>query len=366
MRYLPTGIVALAAAVLGACPGDNGSTDTCSDEGCPGSDAIANCKEIGPSQPVSSACCPEWGPDACGASLFCAAFDGRTIPTCYMEHSRASQDECFDDLHCISSSCNTDVGKCRSLVGEACDADIGCAQNSTGQIYVCDGQRCLPGGSDIGDLCNTDSECAQHHCIKNRCSKLYSGGPCTSADECLGNHCIGGKCTSGNHGEACNTDGDCVYMNCVFSKCSDGRLDAPCRTKDDCQTGGACIQNLCQSGQLASPCDGDDTCRSPFYCAKGTCQDGAFGDPCINRCECGDSDGTGASLTCVDGTCVAGKANWTSCTRDEDCIFWTTECRYTQHDICDPTKKKCVSAKGSSCKTDSQCQSGDCWYGECT
>ena len=35
------------------------------------------------SQTLSQPCCTGWGADACGALLFCAAFDGRTQTTCY-------------------------------------------------------------------------------------------------------------------------------------------------------------------------------------------------------------------------------------------------------------------------------------------
>ena len=38
-------------------------------------------------QGLSQPCCLSWGADACGAGLFCGAFDGRTVTTCYPERS---------------------------------------------------------------------------------------------------------------------------------------------------------------------------------------------------------------------------------------------------------------------------------------
>ena len=52
-----------------------------------------------PSQGLSQPCCLSHGADACGAGLFCAAFDGRKIPTCYTENSRADRATCFQDNH---------------------------------------------------------------------------------------------------------------------------------------------------------------------------------------------------------------------------------------------------------------------------
>src|SRR5690242_15443328 len=46
------------------------------------------------SQGLSGPCCPELGIDACGANLFCAAFDGREQATCYPERSRMDGTEC--------------------------------------------------------------------------------------------------------------------------------------------------------------------------------------------------------------------------------------------------------------------------------
>jgi hypothetical protein len=74
-------------------------------------DSEANCKQPA-SQGLSQACCLQRGIDACGAMLFCAAFDGRATATCYSEYSRADGEECFENRHCKSKFCNLDTRKC--------------------------------------------------------------------------------------------------------------------------------------------------------------------------------------------------------------------------------------------------------------
>jgi hypothetical protein len=85
-----------------------------------------SCKSRFPaSQAASAPCCPDWGVDACGASLFCAALDGRTQPTCYPEHSRLPNQSCTADVQCISFSCATS-GVCKGIPGGSCTPEVGC------------------------------------------------------------------------------------------------------------------------------------------------------------------------------------------------------------------------------------------------
>lgn len=108
------------------------------------SDGVDGCMDLPPSQQASEPCCPDHGPDACGALLFCAAFDGRTQPTCYPERSRLDLDECGEDVHCASGLCNQEVLQCASLPGAVCDARVGCADDPQGACYGCDTLRATP------------------------------------------------------------------------------------------------------------------------------------------------------------------------------------------------------------------------------
>jgi hypothetical protein len=96
----------------------------------------------GPSQQSSAACNPKLGIDACGAGLFCAAFDGRMTPTCYALGSRKAFEACESSNHCASGGCIFDglVGVCQGRLGEACNTRVGCA----GGQLKCVELTCVP------------------------------------------------------------------------------------------------------------------------------------------------------------------------------------------------------------------------------
>lgn len=84
-------------------------------------------EKIGPSQGLSEACDPELGIDACGAGLFCEAFDGREHHTCYALGTRLPGEECSDNAHCGNGRCVDGVcGK--ALVKEPCETDDDCEE----------------------------------------------------------------------------------------------------------------------------------------------------------------------------------------------------------------------------------------------
>ncbi len=108
-------------AGLDAAGGDGGVTPN-----------VGSCTASYPvSQPLSAPCCPDRGADACGAGLFCAAFDGRTQPTCYAEHSRSDGATCTADMQCQSSSCHPATGTCGpSSPPPGCTDPAGCGDAS--------------------------------------------------------------------------------------------------------------------------------------------------------------------------------------------------------------------------------------------
>ncbi len=148
---------ALALSVVGSsCFGlgvgpDSSSTST--SDGGNGNTASTGCKSIPAVRTMSESCCADYGVDACGAGLFCAAFDGRTIATCYPLHSRASLDTCTADNQCQSGSCNLTTGRCRGGAYDACTPATGCREANRSCIAVCPGytncttscsQPCVP------------------------------------------------------------------------------------------------------------------------------------------------------------------------------------------------------------------------------
>lgn len=88
-------------------------------------------EDIEPGQTESEPCNPEHEIDACGAGLFCAAFEGREIPTCYRLRSRQSGESCRKDNHCITDNCNKN--KCGlAPSGAPCASDAQCSSGSCG------------------------------------------------------------------------------------------------------------------------------------------------------------------------------------------------------------------------------------------
>src|SRR5262249_54079347 len=148
------------------------------------------------SQTQSEPCCLEWGVDACGAGLFCAAFDGRTQPTCYAEGSRRDGATCNGNVQCVSGSCNTDHGHRRATAGTPCAPGLGCGPSPDGRPNYC-------GTSPSGQLCQRQQA---------------SGISCTSDAECLSGHCNlpSGSCQFS--GTTCHADADCS-VSCVSGQC---------------------------------------------------------------------------------------------------------------------------------------------------
>lgn len=187
------------------------------------------------SQPVSSACCAAWGSDACGAGLFCAAFDGRKQTTCYLEGSRADRAACTADLHCQSGSCNQEKGACRSMQYTGCDPEIGCAPGTSNQPFVCTEteNKCRPvGDGGIDGICGDDEDCNRGlSCVQSQC-KVVS---CITGDG-------KGPCAKDLESGACwdcmdDKQQDCWIESCQqdYERVSDCELDcfAKTQTRED-------------------------------------------------------------------------------------------------------------------------------------
>lgn len=157
----------------------------------------------GPSQTVSQPCCASLGIDACGANLFCAALDGRTMPTCYPERSRSAMTECTADVQCMSNRCSANEGRCRSMRGEECTIAIGCTdplRPNKGMFCDRDKLTCFEKASE-GKLCKNNEECASDVCSLTRgCWECGRTGLCYDrAEECASNT----DCTSENPAWGC-------------------------------------------------------------------------------------------------------------------------------------------------------------------
>lgn len=155
-----------------------------------------DCTSMPKSRPLSEACCADHGIDACGAGLFCAAFDGRKQTTCYPEYSRVDMAECTEDRHCSSGSCNTQEQRCRSKPTTSCTLAIGCAPDAVGARYGCFGYErvCLPiGDGHPGERCIESTDCRGGTCADQRC-KVGLGENCRPDK----NSCAEGDCMDCN------------------------------------------------------------------------------------------------------------------------------------------------------------------------
>jgi hypothetical protein len=180
------------AVAIFACGGGSDGDDTTSTRGtATGSD---DCE---PSRGLSESCCEDLGIDACGAGLFCAAFDGRTVATCYPDGIRQPGQECAADGHCISKSCHVDQHRCLGMPGTACEVGLGCSDVVMGGgIWSCAPSSLLCeaniGANDTP--CDSAAECASQICTDGTCRKMEQppdplrpcNQACDSCDPALG------------------------------------------------------------------------------------------------------------------------------------------------------------------------------------
>jgi hypothetical protein len=185
-----------------------------------GGPSAVSCQGLPKTQTLSEPCCPGYGVDACGASLFCAAFDGRTQATCYAERSRPDMTGCTADIQCVSGSCNAAVQECRSLIGMPCNTQIGCAPSPNASKYVCAKGTCTFSYGKAGDPCGVDSDCQTGTCVANECVSTM-GGACTNQGQCASGLCCNGM--------TCGPWGQGLGDNCdpFINVCQSGLICCP-------------------------------------------------------------------------------------------------------------------------------------------
>lgn len=239
-------------ALLVACESTPKSSSTASvaPKEAAGSDdtSSTDCTELKRSQGPSEPCCPSHGKDACGANLFCAAFDGRKTPTCYVEGQQRGGEECADDSHCQSNECNTDVKKCVGLtVGDTCDSEAGC-----GEAAICLDQKCVLAEGAAQSPCDADNDCQNVRynsmqgkgvCVRGRC------GARNESDVEVPSECASRFATGDLQGfrvtcAACESDADCLSVESrKFERCMKGVCVHTCLNDDQCSF--VCRTNGC-------------------------------------------------------------------------------------------------------------------------
>ena len=220
--------------------------------------------EHDPVQLASQPCCPDHGADACGAGLFCAAFDGRKTHSCYLERSRLGGEECREDRHCLSNSCNQETATCRVLPGEACSSDGECAPDSLGKSYGCEPQSgsCFPiGDGSLGSECANDNSCIDGAVCVDLACELPPGvcgpgdgtGPCSQDPASAA--CMACRLTVHEACVSTCSDSFSAFMLCLIEHCPtpDGPLDHAC-VRDECDA------QLCENERCENRCGGSQGC----------------------------------------------------------------------------------------------------------
>jgi hypothetical protein len=191
----------------GGAPGE-GSLDIF-DGGAPADastlvDGGADCSSVAKAQGPTERCCPAYGIDACANGFFCAALDGRTVPTCSPEHSLKGGDPCTEDRQCGPGKCSVAARRCEYSLNSECDPSVGCAEVSD-LVVFCAGSPTVKGliqsprkceaareGSLVGEcgLCRTSADCVNDtplSCVASRC--VAGTGELVSNSEC----CLNGE-----------------------------------------------------------------------------------------------------------------------------------------------------------------------------
>lgn len=330
-------VATLSASVSGCGGGGAGGS-------APGGSGGATACSAPASRALSQPCCPEHGADACGAGLFCAAFDGRTQPTCYPERSRPDGAECAASIQCTSGACNADRRRCQSLPGQACTQEVGCAPDPTGRAYVC---------NPVAELGFPANSCAP--------TDPMNGGLCIGDDGCASHLCVNGRCSSGESGSPCHDAGDCAPSAplCVDERCSPGTAGTACASPAECaSTAPFCVKGACRTGDAGSPCGSGAEC-APFapHCVGSACHAGTYGDPCASKADCAAEypvclDGQCHSLVSLGGTCAHSSEckplGASSHHRSSAVLCDMGHCRVAPGEPCDLSNDLC--AAGYSCQ----------------
>ena len=206
-------------------------------------------------------------------------------------------DNCANDVCCGAGSCCVDNAPCGSLKcnssTHACYND--CDPNNTHEPSDDDrcsntGHHCYSGdgqcyGSENGQKCDVDGECASGRCRNNTCvRKLNDGeGPCGDPGDCASGYCDNGICCDG--GTCCNgsDQSQCGEYSCNTTTYS---CRTSCASDGHCQSGYYCFSNdTCDSPRPpGSGCSRDDECTCG--CFNGTCVCSSEGDSCDSRADC--------------------------------------------------------------------------------
>ncbi|CAH1795748.1 unnamed protein product [Owenia fusiformis] len=305
--------------------------------------------------------------------------------------------KCEESLECNSGHC---VGVCVE-----CEQQSDCEDD-----YQCKGNTCV-NRKPFGGSCNNDKDClSEYVCNEGACSTCSEERTCGGNEYCKGDPTTGYRCSSKEEiGDICNTPSECSSGHCVG-------VCVECEQKTDCEDDYLCKENTCVQRKLfGGSCSENKDCLSDFVCYEGacstcseelTCEDNEYckGDStsgyscsskedvgsvcdypsecssghCVDVCvECEKQTDCGDEYLCEGNTCVQRKSFGGSCSEDKDCLseFVCSDnvcsscskepntCEDNEYCKGDPTTGYSCSSKediGAICNTPSECSSGHC------
>jgi hypothetical protein len=195
---------------------------------------------------------------------------------------------CVDGVCCEQSSCGT----CQSCDGPTpglCTPVVGADPDSCATPKVCGAAGC---GAPAGSACAVGSVCASGFCVQGVCCDRLCNGPCDACAQSRGAQTDGtcftpATCAAGkNLGAPCQTDGECATHHCTDKVCCAAACDGPCQTCD--LVPGTCTPALANSDPRGS-CAGERACGGTCDGA-GACQFPQSGTRCDT---CKSCDGAG-------------------------------------------------------------------------
>jgi hypothetical protein len=297
---------------------------------------------------------------------------------------------CGGANECLSGYC-VDGYCCNSGCVQACDAcDVGGAEGTCTEKLIgtagdpaCDPYLCNGAITTCPSSCVVNADCiAGYFCGSGTCQPLASNGTVCSLDnECMSGNCVDSYCCDTACGEACDacnlsgnqgtctlrSDGVAGSPSCAPYLCDGSQAACPsgCSGDADCTGGNFCNGVACEPLKAnGANCAANNECSST-RCVDGYCCNAACGSPC-DACDVPGAEGTcsnafqgsAGSPTCAPFVCSGAIPTCPgSCNNDAGCAGGN---------YCS-SGNSCLAKKanGTSCNVDKECQSGMCVDGYC-
>jgi formylglycine-generating enzyme required for sulfatase activity len=395
--------------------------DACQQGACVPGPEVSACKDCEPSEGLCDVLFGDQ--DICTGVLDCVQVEEGH--ECVFQPGSVITCPTGNDTDCLRNTCDPTSGVCSMTPppddticsdGNPCTHDDRCAGGACvgtpeegGEVCGCvTDEDCLP--YDDADACNGILHCMEAHCLVDPGTIVICDTTGDSA--CMQTVCQPetGACEAEPLApEACDPGlfpdleiGPCEALVFSFETCacevSLKPLLAACDDQDACTQEDACdVQGLCQGASLDvalacddqnpctddtcapalgcvnelndAPCDDGNLCTDGDTCVEGSCLAGAYDlsscsgcDEADDTCESlyGDTNACNGTLHCVNGQCALASETIVHCEEPaDDCLRPTCE---AQTGSCgtEPVTDGAACSDGNTCTTGDQCQLGAC------